>query len=399
MPKRERGLASFQFLASNAPYKLSVFAMDGNKAKLPTGIDEWERREPGSLAGVLNAYAHCVNKIDTRQPFTTEDILKIHEQCVDKVSGTVYDKIKHRSTHSVNKGFRKYSESVTFRFIPGVNLSKAGCKNVAEYIWNNIVDHENPSYMLHHVSSAKEIEDILIQHVNTGADNHSPLSPLIDGLVETKDNSTLPTRIQQVLDNLYQQLDNIPGDPQAEDLKITAIVSAVQELEQMHPFQDANCRTFCLVLLNSLLMQQGYDPAIIDDPNKFDGFSVEELVEVVKCGMQETRKLVEETYEQEYSQRCSELSEDSDDEPNYDGYYYLTDDSASDKSEEDEWADSQVIDTHYADFLTERLNTLAKTHEIIEKFAQMKDTLQSSKKEEHQKEQQDSTNSFTRSPE
>jgi len=394
MPKMGRGLAHFQFLASNAPYKLSIFAMDGNKAKRPTGIDEWERREPGSLAGVLNAYAYCVNKIDTRQPFTTEDILKMHEQCVDKVSGTVYDKKNHRSTHPVNRGLRKYSEPVAFRLIPGVNLSKAGCKNVAEYIWNNIVDHAQPSYMLHHVSSAKEIEDFLIQHVNTGADNHSPLSPLIEGLVETKDNSMLPTRIQQILDNLYQQLDKIPDDPQAEDLKITAIVSAVQELEQIHPFQDANCRTFCLVLLNSLLMQQGYDPAIIDDPNKFDGFSVEELVEVVKCGMQETRKLVEEIYEQEYSQRFSELSEDSDDEPSYDGYYYLTDDSESDKSEEAEGTDLQEIDAHYADVLTKRLKDLSKAHEIIEKFAQMKDTLQSSKEEERQKEQQNPTNGF-----
>ena len=64
--KTERGLRSFQFLASNSPNKLTVFAMDGNKAKLETGIDEWENREPGSLAGVLNAYAHCIDKINTK---------------------------------------------------------------------------------------------------------------------------------------------------------------------------------------------------------------------------------------------------------------------------------------------------------------------------------------------
>lgn len=378
--KAGRGLETFQFLASSHPYKLMVFAMDGNKAKLPSGVDEWERREPGSLAGVLNAYSYCINHIHTKKRFTTEDVLKIHEQCVDKVAGTTYDKIGLQSarsgTRSVNRGFRTSSEPVSFHLIPDFNLSKEGCKGVAEYIWKNMIDYANPSYMFHNVSSAKDIEDFLIRYINTDEKNRQGFPPIIDGLLEVKDNQAIPTKIQQVLDNLYKQLDTIPDGPQADDLKITTIVSAIQELEQAHPFQDANCRTFCLVLLNSLLMQQGIDPAIIDDPNKFDGFSVEELVETVKYGMHETRKLVEETYEQEYSQICSELSEDSDSEPNYDGYYYQTDDSESEE------CDSVATDTHYADLLTEQLNTLTQTQKVIEKFVQMKQEVQTQKEEQ-----------------
>ena len=395
MPKKEkavRGLASFQRLASSYPYKFSVFAMDGNKAKHPSGIEEWERREPGSLRGVLNAYAHCLDKIDSKQPFTRKDILEIHQQCVDKVSGTIYDKIKPRTAQPVNKGFRKHSESVMFHLISGVNLSKAGCKNVAEYIWNNVVDHANPSYMFNQVSSAKDIEDLLIRHLEASEEDGHRFAPLLEGLSETEDNSRIPARIQHLLDHMYQELEKIPDDDKTDYRKIATIVATVQKLEQLHPFQDANCRSFCLVLLNSLLMQQGFDPAIIDDPNKFDGVSVEELVETVQNGMQETRKLVDDVYEQEYEQRCSESSEESDEEPSYDGYYYLSDDEESDKSETDgSYDDSPVLDTHFSDFLVEKLNDLTKKNEVINVFAHMKDRARESKpgNEEPQEEQHD----------
>lgn len=387
-----KGLDSFQFLASNAPYKLSVFAMDGDKAKLPFGIQDWETREPGSLKGVLNAYAYCIDKIENKQPFTTHDILAIHEHCVDNVSRTQYDKLQRKAINPVNKGFRKYSEPVTFHFNPGVNLSKAGCKNVARYIWENIDNPDDARYMWMKVSSAEEIENFLIRYLEADAENRSGFPPSLDGLSEIEDNSLLPNRVQRVLDNLYQQLEKISDSPHASDLKITAIVSAVQELEQIHPFADANCRTFCLVLLNSLLMQQGFEPAIIDDPNKFDGFSVKELVETVQYGMQETRKLVDETYEQEYFQRCSESSEEDGDEPSYDGYCYLTDDSETDEAESDGLQDEESnFDTDFADFLTDKLTELSKKHNDIELFQHFKDEVQHlrSEHEDHQSDQQD----------
>ena len=347
--------------------------MDGNKAKLETGIDEWENREPGSLAGVLNAYAHCIDKINTKQPFTTEDVLIIHQCCIDKVVGTNYDKVKTKSPQSLNTGFRKFLEPVMFQFIPNVNLSIAGCKGAAEYIWKNMIDHEEPYYLFQKVSSANDIKDFLIQYINI-EENRPGILPFVEGLTEEKDNIIIPTKIQHVLDNLYKQFEVIPDSPETDDLKISAIVSAIQELEQIHPFQDANCRTFCFVLLNSILMQQGYDPAIIDDPNKFDGFSVEELVETVKLGMQETCKLVDDSYEQKY---FSESDQGSDTEATYNGYYYLSDNSESDISE----ADLEVPDTHYADILTDRLNKLTKEEAVIENFSRIKKELQEQKKD------------------
>lgn len=70
--------------------------------------------------------------------------------------------------------------------------------------------------------------------------------------------------------------------------KISAIISFVQACEQLHPFSDANCRVFCMLLLDHLLMRNGFPPAILDDPNRFDAYSREELLQEVIRGMRNT---------------------------------------------------------------------------------------------------------------
>ena len=73
--------------------------------------------------------------------------------------------------------------------------------------------------------------------------------------------------IQEVLNQLYKQLNS--KIEMTSDDKLFAIALAVQSLERIHPFSDVNCRTFCMVFLNSLLIQNNFLPALIDDPNKF----------------------------------------------------------------------------------------------------------------------------------
>jgi hypothetical protein len=73
--------------------------------------------------------------------------------------------------------------------------------------------------------------------------------------------------------------------------KLYAIANAVQCLERIHPFNDVNCRTFCMVFLNILLIQNDFLPALIDDPNKFDGYDCDSLVELIKQGIQKTEIL------------------------------------------------------------------------------------------------------------
>lgn len=75
--------------------------------------------------------------------------------------------------------------------------------------------------------------------------------------------------------------------------KLKLIIELVHNLAQLHPFSDANCRTFCMSVLNYLLLRNGFPFVILDDPNRFDMLSREELLHEVLNGMEHTFELLE----------------------------------------------------------------------------------------------------------
>lgn len=75
--------------------------------------------------------------------------------------------------------------------------------------------------------------------------------------------------------------------------KLRIIVTFTQQCEQLHPFYDMNCRLFCMVLLNHLLAQNGFPYAIQADPNRFDMYSIDELIDDILTGMKKTFELIE----------------------------------------------------------------------------------------------------------
>jgi hypothetical protein len=74
---------------------------------------------------------------------------------------------------------------------------------------------------------------------------------------------------------------------QGETAKLTAIVKAIRALHVIHVFRDANGRLNIFVLLNKLLLQQGFRPVILPNgPEVFGGsYTIPELVLEVEAGM------------------------------------------------------------------------------------------------------------------
>ncbi|UKE78452.1 flagellar biosynthesis protein FlhF [Xanthomonas graminis] len=68
------------------------------------------------------------------------------------------------------------------------------------------------------------------------------------------------------------------------DSKLSAIARCCQDLERAHLFDDGNARTIGLLVVNKLLLENGLRPAMMEDPNRFDGFSTDELVAEIKRG-------------------------------------------------------------------------------------------------------------------
>lgn len=96
-------------------------------------------------------------------------------------------------------------------------------------------------------------------------------------------------KLQQLIDNYSIDIER--ANSQFEKLRV--IVTFTQLCEQLHPFLDMNCRLFCMVLLNHLLAQNGFPYVIQADPNRFDLYSIDELIDDMITGMQKTFELIE----------------------------------------------------------------------------------------------------------
>jgi len=74
--------------------------------------------------------------------------------------------------------------------------------------------------------------------------------------------------------------------------KLSAIVYFIQSCEQLHAFSDGNCRTFCMLMFSFLLIRHGLPLAILNDPNRFDAFSHNQLLQEAVTGMENTFRLI-----------------------------------------------------------------------------------------------------------
>jgi hypothetical protein len=92
--------------------------------------------------------------------------------------------------------------------------------------------------------------------------------------------SLLHAKVEAIIQDYHKMIQT-----QDCDMKLMAIIDTIQKLEQLHPFKDANCRVFVMVLLNKLLLQNGFPMCILHDPNCFDAFSTTQLLTEVKTGM------------------------------------------------------------------------------------------------------------------
>lgn len=90
-----------------------------------------------------------------------------------------------------------------------------------------------------------------------------------------------------VLDAYHQE---IAAAATADD-QLNAIARCCQDLDQLHLFVDGNIRTIAFLVLNKLLLQNGLEPVVLDEPNVFDCKSVDELREAIKIGQAKFRSL------------------------------------------------------------------------------------------------------------
>lgn len=291
-------LFEFNFLAQFAPYQLHRFAMDLERQGKPQSIRLWEKTEPRSLRGVLDGYAYVIPMIREGKKINLNDILNIHKACLSNVA--------------LNKNITTPG-TLRIGHINGFGITRYTC--TLDGLKELVEEHEKYPCRMPYLSTIAGSNECKIAYLKEALERygyfevHGDDGGLTDlELVEfynlislkkvneryleivDKFQRNLVHKIEQILDMLYAELEDSYSSKKNQ---LRAIVKYVQLLERLHPFPDGNCRVFCMVFLNALLMQYGFPPTLISDPNKFDGYSIKELVSLVKTGFKETSTLIQ----------------------------------------------------------------------------------------------------------
>lgn len=183
-------------------------------------------------------------------------------------NGLESDDIYNNVLNFMVKDYR--SRSVGFDLIKNLNLTEEGFNELKQRYMGN----EPLPFMLVSTTTAEEVySQTQFDEISRIALSSLPLEQLPEELH--------PAAYVQTQLNHYRQ--NI-GQISDEKGKLTEIARLCQALEQAHCFTDGNARTLGFLFVNQLLLENNLSPSVIYDPNRFDGFSHQELVAEIQKG-------------------------------------------------------------------------------------------------------------------
>lgn len=265
--------------------------IDGNRQSTvgPMGFDV---EEPGYLKGMCHGWNFVLETASSE--LSLEYLVRLHDICVKSVSNIQkYTAELDDKKNPVIREFRQPFESglnegsVSFGLIPSSKSTNNYTVSGLRAILERLAQGESAFYitvlpfsMENRITSARvslPISDVLVREVFDSLENHS-------GQIDY-DYRTAKTVARTVNDIIlkYSAAIEIARDDQE---KIRAIATCVQELEFTHPFPDGNCRTLVLLLLNKLLLSAGLPFTILENPNRFDGYSIDELCHEITTGFE-----------------------------------------------------------------------------------------------------------------
>lgn len=249
--------------------------IDKNKWKRSEPYPEvdWDQLyEPGYLDGMNNALQNMVRN-SLGEKFDADKLCQLHDSCVD---GVFQD-------FEMNKPFKK----------------GYGCGSMYSVRWQEISNEV--------IAELKREKTLFVvnEHYETEYpkyQNFEYLCVILPGdfggkweirsrFQKKEELPLVHKKINDLFENYYTKIESSPSD----DDKLAAIVNLCRALHMFHVFPDGNGRTILFALLPKLLIENGFSPAIVDDPSRcFTGYhSTEEMVGIIKQGMKNYQRLVE----------------------------------------------------------------------------------------------------------
>lgn len=285
----------------------------------PFGFEE----EPGYMGGMLRGLALMLEADQQEAELDLNLLVALHDEAIagvfkDSIFRTVFQRISPygmdqlgylsslspkqlqrmedllQNTHVyaprgvslVPSGLRPHSMMTLFGLNLGENLTLDGLREMAH----------DPHYDDHYMvrtdqgiavkllgttpsSSTTGKDDVAALDLNRIRQNSWPR--LTQHARSGADDDAIADRGRQILSTFRQAQVQAQGDHR---LLLEAVVRCCQSLERAHLFSDGNARTVGFLVLNKLLLECGLAPCMFPDHNRFDGYSVAELVSDVRRG-------------------------------------------------------------------------------------------------------------------
>jgi len=242
--------------------------------------------ERGYLKGMCNAFAFSLKNPDA---LSVDFIKDLHSYATNNVDLKLY---KQESKESNKGNFRSDDQDELSCGLGRSNTTEEGIfellktiRDDANYIYIGNFDlssmfcHENlqnkdDTQLKEH---AKQIFSRTKEH---RAEYAVYMSPLSAGKIE-----------ELVADCITEYQQEIKKAKNNEEI-IRTIAIFIHGIELIHPFVDANTRTFSMLLLNHLLLQNGLLPAMLFYPNLCCYGDIDSIVWEIERGIEDTQEII-----------------------------------------------------------------------------------------------------------
>jgi len=215
---------------------------------------------PGYLHGVLNGWQTSMTNLNSR--------LDVGLICA-----------LHRACYTADYAYERDAYSSSFPLHQGANMTPAGAEELRAFA--KALRKTVPEYAVVG-SEAAYTAFVQARKSQPGA---QPDESFTTHALLTRPKAPFSVTREHMGMFLHQYQAQRNKTPKATPAQRQAqAIELCQNLEQLHPFPDANARTFSILLLNHLLARDKLPLTMFEDPNRLDGWSRGELAQVLEEG-------------------------------------------------------------------------------------------------------------------
>ena len=273
---KEQMQKALEQLPPDEQWRLFIDGYRQNEGKMAFDV-----REPGYMAGMERAFEEMKSSID--EPLSAELLIELHKQALTNVDNTDNESLEsfrdgspgdfglvsNQDAEEPQKGNISLRGLTEFMASGALDETVVRRKKSGEYENVPKFEIESGGRDVLRTNTPEQIHDL----VKRGGTRF---------YVARESAESINVGVNQILKNYHNDI----TQAKSPDDKLNAIVKMVSTLERGHIFTDGNARTMVMLTLNRELVKNGFTPVILENPNRFDLFSCDELKGEISKGMQ-----------------------------------------------------------------------------------------------------------------